>query len=104
MSILIFDEKDPLNVGIKSVKTRHRTGYAEKTPAGHTRHFEGQVTPGESSDKPSSSLNATLGVLLLLAILTRVVLLHPHKITVKTTDVSLSLMSSSQSQICALIG
>ena len=44
--ILNFDKKDPLEVGIKSVKTRHRTGSMEKTPAAHTRHFEGQVTPG----------------------------------------------------------
>ena len=43
--ILNFDKKDPLEVGIKSVKTRHRTGSAEKIPAAHTRHFEGQATP-----------------------------------------------------------
>ena len=40
-----FDEKDPLEVGIKSGKARRGTGSAEKTPAAHTRHFQGQVTP-----------------------------------------------------------
>ena len=50
--ILNFDKKDPLEVGIKSVKTRHGTGSAEKTPAAYTRHFEGQVTP-RASNSPS---------------------------------------------------
>ena len=40
-----FDEEDPLEVGIESGKTRHGTGSTEKTPAAHTRHFQGQVTP-----------------------------------------------------------
>ena len=39
MFILNFNKKDPLEVGIKSVETRHGTGSAEKTPAAHTRHF-----------------------------------------------------------------
>ena len=40
-----FNKKDPLEVGIKSGKARRGTGSAEKTPAKHTRHFQGQVTP-----------------------------------------------------------
>ena len=41
-----FNKKDPLEVGIKSGKARRGTGSAEKTPATHTRHFQGQDIHG----------------------------------------------------------
>ena len=41
----VYGVKIPMEQGLKSGKSNNGTGYPEKTPAAHTRHFRGHVPP-----------------------------------------------------------
>ena len=43
--VWVYGAKIAMEQGLKSGKSNNGTGYPEKTPAAHTRHFRGHVPP-----------------------------------------------------------
>ena len=54
--VWVYGAKIAMEQGLKSGKSNNGTGYPEKTPAAHTRHFRGHVPPGS---KPQNAKIST---------------------------------------------